>query len=362
MKGRLLAGLLTFILVATAVSGAWAAIPTYINYQGQLTDASGDPVADGRHLIKFVIYDSATDGTDLWNSEYQSVTITDGTFNIELGTPPMPALPDGIFDGSTDLYLGVTVGVDPEMTPRTRLNSTTAAYKALRADTAALAIEVPNYSIVREKIAINAVGSPQIGNGAVTDQDIAQDAVNSGHVIDNSVGSVDLVDEPGISSAYESSYITLAIGDSVFTVLGTVVIDCPSSGFVVVIASCTWRPIHVNGTRDLARFIISTEPDVLGFSRNQMATAPANDETDPDRPMPVAHHVVFDVTAGSHTFYYTANQFSGAGEVDEARITAMYFPTNYGPVESAPVIEQDDVQLTPFLSQPSSNSNASNER
>ena len=118
------------LLLFSAIS---AEVPQLINYQGRLTDTGSNPVADGPYLIKFIIYDDL--GTEIWNSQYQTVQVAGGFFNVNLGESPMPALPNDLFE-DTIRYLGVTVGTDDEITPRTRLISSGYAYHALRADTA----------------------------------------------------------------------------------------------------------------------------------------------------------------------------------------------------------------------------------
>jgi hypothetical protein len=89
-----------------------SAMPTAIGYQGSLTDASGTPV-DATLTMVFSLYDSAAAAAPLW-SETQSVTVTNGVFNVDLGAvTPFPA---NLF--AAPLYLGVKVAEDAEMTPR----------------------------------------------------------------------------------------------------------------------------------------------------------------------------------------------------------------------------------------------------
>ncbi len=112
---------------------ALAAVPNPINYQGQLTNSSGDPVPDGPYNITFTIYDHATltTGHVLWVSGPHSITVNGGLINYLLGsnTP----LPDDIMIDTTR-YLGIRVGADPEISPRTKLTTVPFAYQALRAD------------------------------------------------------------------------------------------------------------------------------------------------------------------------------------------------------------------------------------
>jgi len=101
-----------------AASGASSAVPGTFSAQGRLLTSAGMP-ATGSVSIVFTVYDAATAGTSLW-TETQSVTLDSGYFSARLGE--VTAIPISVFDGSTR-YLGVTVGTDPEMTPRQALVS-----------------------------------------------------------------------------------------------------------------------------------------------------------------------------------------------------------------------------------------------
>jgi len=105
---------------------ALAEIPQIINYQGKVTDSGGNPVADGTYNMRFRIYDAATGGSLHWDSFTQSIAVSNGIFNVNLGESPMvPILTN--FD--QDFYLLVTFnGVN--QTPRQRLVSTGYAYMA----------------------------------------------------------------------------------------------------------------------------------------------------------------------------------------------------------------------------------------
>ena len=70
-------------IIATATQ---AAAPQLINYQGRLTDNVGNPVADGSYSVVFTIHDAAVAGTSVWTETHISVTITNGLFNVLLGT------------------------------------------------------------------------------------------------------------------------------------------------------------------------------------------------------------------------------------------------------------------------------------
>ena len=55
------------------IPSAMASVPWMINYQGRLTNTSGDSV-DGAFAMTFRLYDDATSGSEQWKEE-QSVKI-----------------------------------------------------------------------------------------------------------------------------------------------------------------------------------------------------------------------------------------------------------------------------------------------
>ncbi|MCK5242798.1 hypothetical protein KAR34_10125 [bacterium] len=107
---------------------AFAEIPKTINYQGRLTGAEGNPVADGSYSLTLSIYDNLTGGNLEWSGVYSADT-KDGYFNLVLGGPPANAFPQTM-DFSENYYLEVKVGADPPMSPRQALNSTPYAIRA----------------------------------------------------------------------------------------------------------------------------------------------------------------------------------------------------------------------------------------
>jgi hypothetical protein len=119
--------LIIFILMGVCIINAQ--VQQLINYQSVLTDAAGKPI-NGSRSIQFFIYDLATGGTVIWD-ETQTVPITDGLFNVMLGSSK--PISYTVFNGS-DRYLSLKVGTDPEMTPRKRLVSVGYSFRAYDAD------------------------------------------------------------------------------------------------------------------------------------------------------------------------------------------------------------------------------------
>jgi hypothetical protein len=112
---RILLTLITFILLIGATS---AEVPSSMNYQGYLADDDGNPVVDDTYDVVFRIYDETN--AELWQESHQVSTV-DGLFSVRLGSNGSPLNAD-IFDHS-ECWLGITVGTDPEISPRTQLST-----------------------------------------------------------------------------------------------------------------------------------------------------------------------------------------------------------------------------------------------
>lgn len=89
---------------------AEAELNDIVPIQGRLTDDNGNPV-DGTRNITFSIYEASAGGTALC-SDTDLTLVTNGLFNAE-----MDYCTSDDIDGR-QLWLGVKVGSDPEMTPR----------------------------------------------------------------------------------------------------------------------------------------------------------------------------------------------------------------------------------------------------
>jgi len=140
MKSAVRIGLTGLLVIFTAVTGFAVTpnVPHVINYQGRLTDGVGNPISDGPHGARFILWRDSTStnpGDIVWDSGPLTVTTDKGVFSIRLGEPPQPTL-DPVNMQDTIRFLGITVGADPEITPRTRLTSVPYAYIAQHANTA----------------------------------------------------------------------------------------------------------------------------------------------------------------------------------------------------------------------------------
>jgi len=108
----------TLLLVSLVVthfffgSLCFAEVPGRLSYQGVLKDSQGAVVPDGTYTMTFRIYNVASGGSPLWE-ETQDVSVSKGVFNVVLGSVnPL----DVSF--SDQLYLGISVSGEDELTPR----------------------------------------------------------------------------------------------------------------------------------------------------------------------------------------------------------------------------------------------------
>lgn len=82
----------------------------------------------------FRLYDAATGGTLLWTGTHtaansNAVTVTNGNFRVLLGSGTGNSI-GGVNFNSADIYLGITIESDSEMTPRQRLGAAPYAFNA----------------------------------------------------------------------------------------------------------------------------------------------------------------------------------------------------------------------------------------
>ncbi len=193
---------ITFLL-PLAVDVFAQSVPSLINYQGKLTDASGNPLANGVYGVAFRIWPNRvqTAGEQLiWGQEYTNVAIASGTFNVILGGSPGIALPGAAVNDlsfaftNPSRFLGLTVSRGTngsaipnalEILPRQQFLTTPFAFTAgfasnsaeathtelaSRALVADFATNVPDSSITLPKLATRPIGaSVEAGGLALSD-------------------------------------------------------------------------------------------------------------------------------------------------------------------------------------------------
>ncbi len=125
-------GMMSLIVVCLLTTTVLAAPPNLVNYQGTLTTDTGTPL-NGTHILIFQIYATEGAGTPLWSETHRELQITNGIFNVLLGT--WETIPLSLFDASPR-WIGITVDEGAELLPRMQMTSVPWALHATVADSA----------------------------------------------------------------------------------------------------------------------------------------------------------------------------------------------------------------------------------
>jgi len=120
------------------ISRAWSA-PELINYQGRLTDSAGQPLDGVTADLTFTFYGVETGSTPTYLTVLQEdVVVTKGIYNLLIGSGTVtPGVESGladVFQKHQDVWMGVKVDSDQEMTPRERITSVPFAINAAHVD------------------------------------------------------------------------------------------------------------------------------------------------------------------------------------------------------------------------------------
>jgi hypothetical protein len=125
------------IFAAEQIGQSWAEInaqdgvPMYINYQGYLTDANGNPITASLSML-FEIYDAETGGNRLWFQTLPSVVVQQGVFNVKL---QLQEADTSIFRLGERRWLQLTVS-GQRLSPRTEITSMAYGIHSAKADNA----------------------------------------------------------------------------------------------------------------------------------------------------------------------------------------------------------------------------------
>jgi len=111
MRSRTMALGILFLAVLAGVVTMGQSVPQLINYQGRLTDPSGQPLDGVTVDITFSFDGTATGGTAYLSVLQEDVLITGGLYNILIGsgpiTPGTESTLSDVFQKHVDVWMGV---------------------------------------------------------------------------------------------------------------------------------------------------------------------------------------------------------------------------------------------------------------
>ena len=165
------------LLVVGLAATASATVPLRMPIQGVLRDGTGMPAPDGAYEVSFALYDGAAGGDPLWTETWSSagpscgtdptgcVEVAHGAFHALLGEHT--DIPSTLFAEHPELWLGVSVEGEPELTPRRPLASVPFAFHAASAgEAAALACSGCLQADALSPGAIDAIRTEAVAAGA----------------------------------------------------------------------------------------------------------------------------------------------------------------------------------------------------
>lgn len=144
----------------------------------------------------------------------------------------------------------------------------------------------------------------------------------------DAISAAETLDEPGVASATANAFINL---DGTTQTLLSRQITVPAAGFVLVIGSFEVSAAHTNGTQSSANFGVSavagTFPLTQSLNYLVSGAAPTGSYLSP-----ISVHGLFQVAAGTHTFFLLGDEAFGNLSVDDLSLSLLFVPSSYGTV------------------------------
>ncbi|KXK09279.1 MAG: hypothetical protein UZ22_OP11002001158, partial [Microgenomates bacterium OLB23] len=178
-----------------------------LSFQGRLTDSLGNPITAATNM-RFRLYTASSGGSTLYDSGTCSITPDqDGVHNVLIGSDCGAEVASSVFTENTQVWLGVTVGSDSEMTPRQRIANVPYAINAETLQGLPVGTEVSTIPYINAGgDLLMAAASPQIGS-TYTNQDFLLSSARAITIQSAGAGDVTL-------TATESGTIKFATGGS----------------------------------------------------------------------------------------------------------------------------------------------------
>ncbi|MHC4249995.1 MAG: hypothetical protein ACYS9X_12780, partial [Planctomycetota bacterium] len=195
---RLRAGSFAFLVTLVSCAVAHAQAPTFINFQGKLSETDGTPVT-GSVLMVFRIYDASTGGTEAWSSgAAASVDVNKGLFSVILNGIDPAVL------SHTECWLEMEV--DSEiMSPRQQLVSVAFAQVAAKAADS-------------DKLG-GSVASDFATAAALNDASAATTPVGWNDIASVPAGFADGVDNGLVEAIFDSPGVLIDSGDPAYPII-----------------------------------------------------------------------------------------------------------------------------------------------
>jgi hypothetical protein len=167
--------------------------------------------------------------------------------------------------------------------------------------------------------------------GSVTVSFDADGSGNTAAVLPvGSISAIENLEEPGVASDTAYTVFGLALSGSPQNI-GSRTITVPTSGYVLVIG--TFQAFVSHTTASFSNATFGTSDVSATFPPNQDILVQIDDALPTGSYYyAITVHGLYSVNAGSNTFYFVADEGTGAWTVNDAQFSLAFFPTAYGVV------------------------------
>ncbi|MFQ5606942.1 MAG: hypothetical protein ACE5GA_03265 [Candidatus Zixiibacteriota bacterium] len=189
-------------------------------------------------------------------------------------------------------------------------------------------------SVAASEIVTAAVGSAEIADNSVTSVDILNGAINGDDIASGSVFDIDMGDEPGVAQ----NVGTASISTTTLTSLSSRAIVCPTSGFILAIASCEASVNHISGLTSSALFGVSRSATSAPADQDKELRI-ASTVTGGIRDFVVSAQKIFNVASGVNTIHFVGRKTLSTGPgwtLNDITLSLVFIPTSYGTVTETP--------------------------
>ena len=317
-----LAATLVFVLAYDRVNAQSA----LISYQGILTTAGGNVVADSTYSLGFALFDVPVGGAPVWN-ESAVVSTSGGRFSHTLGSSS--SLPRALFRAKDSLFLQVTLDAQA-LQPRTRISP--AAYAVVAHDLRSVD-SLGVVAIASDPSAHSMVFTDSIGDTTI----MLQGGISGDSAVilpDNSIAANEIIDEPGISVEYSVTLVTLPTSEMVDLVV--VEITIPTNGYILLHGKCYAILSGTTGPNRARVQIDDIEGGSAVFPHYTIAGLGGYVNTGESYfPMYVTR--AYFKTAGTYEFRLegkTDHSLPAVARTWDHVLTAVFYPTQYENVKS----------------------------
>ncbi|MEQ8771142.1 MAG: hypothetical protein RIB60_11610 [Phycisphaerales bacterium] len=171
----------------------------------------------------------------------------------------------------------------------------------------------------------------------------------------DAINASEISNEPGVAETANSGAITLTASAATIDTLASATINCPSSGYVLVIGTFEASVSHqgavggIGGTTSTANFGVSSTAGSLEPNQD-IELRLDNDLFTGNYDFPVTVHGVFPVSAGSRTFYLLGDQNSTGHSITalDMQLSCIFVPTAYGNASRVPPPDDGDHTVLPY--------------